>query len=85
MIFVRFLGSQNCLPDEKMSIKKALPDMNLAPKKALPDGNWALKYHYRIGEPNSRPVWIFESHPVMIFGSQVTVQKSLFESHFLVW
>ena len=34
-IFVRFLGSQNCLPDEKMALKKAVPD-----------GNWALKYHY---------------------------------------
>ena len=37
-IFVKFLGSQNCLPDEKMALKKALPD-----------GNWALKYHYRTG------------------------------------
>ena len=46
-IFVKFLGSQNCLPDEKMALKKALPDRNLALKKALPDGNLALKYHYR--------------------------------------
>ena len=37
-IFVRFLGSQNCLPEEKMALKKPLPD-----------GNWALKYHYRTG------------------------------------
>ena len=25
-IFVKFLVSQNCLPDEKMALKKALPD-----------------------------------------------------------
>ena len=37
-IFVKYLGSQNCLPDEKMALKKALPD-----------GNWALKYHYQTG------------------------------------
>ena len=46
-IFVKFLGSQNCLPDEKMALKKALLDRNLALNKALLDGNWALKYYYR--------------------------------------
>ena len=35
---MKFLGSQNCLPDEKMALKKTLPD-----------GNFALKYHYRTG------------------------------------
>ena len=42
-VFVKFLGSQNCLTDEKMALKKALPD-----------GNLALKYHYqtRIGLSN---------------------------------
>ena len=37
-IFVQFLGSQNCLPDKKMALKKALPYRNLG-----------LKYHYRTG------------------------------------
>ena len=37
-MFVKFFGSQNCLPDEKMALKKALPD-----------GNLAFKYHYRTG------------------------------------
>ena len=51
------VGSQICLPDEKMALKKALPDGNLALKiayrtgiwlsKALPNGNWALKITYR--------------------------------------
>ena len=40
-----------------LTIKKE----NLALKKALPDRNGALKYYYRTGEPNSRPVMIFES------------------------
>ena len=31
-IFVRYLGSKNCLPDEKMALKKALGDGNLALK-----------------------------------------------------
>ena len=38
-IFVRYLGSQNCLPEEKMALKKALPEENLALKKALPEEN----------------------------------------------
>ena len=36
-----------------MALKKASPKKNLAFKKALLDRNWALKYHYRTGEPNS--------------------------------
>ena len=32
-IFVRVLGSQNYLPDEKMALKKALPDKSLALKR----------------------------------------------------
>ena len=57
-IFVRVLGSQNCLPDEKMGLKKALLDGNFALKGIterelgsqnylLPDGNSALKITYR--------------------------------------
>ena len=33
MHFVKFLGSQNCLPDEKMPLRKTLPDKSLALKR----------------------------------------------------
>ena len=52
-IFVNFFGSQNCLPDEKMALKKAIPDGNLAFKTitgrkfgsqiSLPDKNLTQK------------------------------------------
>ena len=61
------LGSQNCLPDEKMAPKKALPDRKLALKKALPDGNWALKYHYRTG------IWLSNIITGRELGSQISL------------
>ena len=49
MHFVKFLGSQNCLPDEKIVVKEVLPNKNLALRKASVGRNWALKYHYSAG------------------------------------
>ena len=65
------MGSQNCLPDEKMALKKALPDRNLALKKELPDGNLALKYHYRMGIRLSNIITRQE------FGSQISLPDIL--------
>ena len=42
-MFVKFLGSQNCLPDKKMALKKALLDGNLALKIAYQTGIWLSK------------------------------------------
>ena len=42
-VFVIFLGSPNCLPDEKMALKKALPDRNLALKITYRMGIWLSK------------------------------------------
>ena len=67
----KFLGSQNCLLEEKMALKKALPDRKLClkyhyqtgiwPQIALLDGNFALKYNYLTRIRLLRPVMIFES------------------------
>ena len=67
---MKFLGSQNCISDEEMALKKALPD-----------GNLAFKYHYRteiwlsntitgqkFGSQKSLPDG---NRPVMIFESQI--------------
>ena len=70
-VFVKFLGSQNCLLEEKMALKKALPDRKLSlkyhyqtgiwPQIALLDGNFALKYNYLTRIRLLRPVMIIES------------------------
>ena len=46
--FVKFLGSQNSLPDKKMALKKTLPDRN-----------FALKYLYQTRIGLSHLVLIF--------------------------
>ena len=40
-IFVRFLESQDCLPDNKKALKKALTDMNLALKMSFRTRIWS--------------------------------------------
>ena len=47
MHFVRFLGSHNCLPDEKMALEKELPNGNSAIKITLSNVNLALKITYQ--------------------------------------
>ena len=43
MHFVIFVGSQNCLPDEIITLKKALPDGNLALKITYQTEIWLSK------------------------------------------
>ena len=65
----KFLGSQNCLLEEKMALKKANRKFSLKyhyqtgiwPQISLLNRNLALKYNYLTRIRLLRPVMIFES------------------------
>ena len=54
-------SSHKGITGQEFGSQKGITEQELDSQINLRDGNWALKYHYRMGEPNSSPVRIFES------------------------